>query len=144
MLAHRRAQALKLLEEGLAVVPAYPGRRYLATYFNYANQGEEYARIFAAVDQCLANLREIEPKERNWLLQQKINALLAEKQAEAALVILDQQAPDVIFNEQRVLVLLALGRVPDAGNSSQPGDSRTGPRRRFCACRCGLSGRQAS
>ncbi|MBP9914265.1 MAG: hypothetical protein KBF26_12760, partial [Opitutaceae bacterium] len=113
--AHRRAQALKLLEEGLAVVPAYPGRRYLATYFNYANQGEEYARIFAAVDQCLANLREIEPKERNWLLQQKINALLAEKQAEAALVILDQQAPDVIFNEQRVLVLLALGRVPDAG-----------------------------
>ncbi len=111
---HRRTQALNLLSEGLEFASTYPGRRYLTAYFTQSSLGEDYQRIITAADRFLNGKAGLEPKERSWLLQQKISALLAEKQGEAALAILGSLPAESTLNEQRVLALLQLGRVADA------------------------------
>lgn len=112
--AQRRPQALKLLGEGLQVSPDYPGRRYLQTYFSMAGQGEEYDLILAACERYLAGGVKLEPKEEHWLRQQKINVLLTQKQGAAALAELAGRPEDAIYNEQRVLAWIELGRLPEA------------------------------
>lgn len=113
-LTQRRAQALNLLEEGVRVAASYPGRRYLITYFTQASQGDDYPRIIAGADHFLGGAVELEPRERAWLLQQKIGAMLALKQTEPALALLQAQPEDPVLNEMQVLALLQLHRVDEA------------------------------
>lgn len=114
LVTQRRTLGLNLLRDGLEKATAYPGRRYLVAYFTQAYQGEDYQRILATTDHFLNGKIELEPKERAWLTQQKINALLAEKRAEPALALLAELPGDTALNEQRVLALLQLQRVAEA------------------------------
>lgn len=114
LLSQRRTLALNLLREGLATATTYPGRRYLVTYITQSYQGEDYPRVVAATELCLEGNFELSPRERTWLWQQKINALLTEKQAEPALALLQKLPDDAGLNELRVLALLQLKRVPEA------------------------------
>lgn len=114
LVTQRRTQALNLLQDGLAAANGYPGRRYLTVYFLQASAGEDYQRIVAAVDYYFAKQEELPAKERLWLAQQKISALLAEKQAAQVLELLAELPADPALNEQRVMALLQLNRVADA------------------------------
>ena len=113
-LTQRGPQALEVLRTGMDAVPGYPGRRYLNSYFAMALQGEDYASVLDACARYLAPGVELADKERDWLLQQKLNALLGDKQPGQALAVLESAPESVIFNEQRVLVLLELDRSAEA------------------------------
>jgi len=105
---------LKILEEGIEATVGYPGRRYLSNYFTLALQGEDYARVLAAVDRYLADAGAVPEKERKWLQQQKMLVLLSEGRAAEAMQLLESAPTDPFFDEQRVLALLGLGRAEDA------------------------------
>lgn len=110
-------RALKVLTEGMDAVPTYPGRRYLANYLLIAGQGQDYGAI---LDACARYLEtpsfQLPEKERDWLVQQKLGALIADGQTQEALAILEASPSNPIFNEQRVLVLLELGRTEEAAH----------------------------
>jgi hypothetical protein len=113
--AQQNVRALKVLEEGMDVTPDYPGRRYLTNYFTIALQAENYTSVIDATERYLASpAAGLADKERDWLFQQKLNALIKEGRAGEALSLLEMTPDNVIFNEQRVLVLLELNRAEEA------------------------------
>lgn len=113
--AQQHPRALKVLEEGMEAVPGYPGRRYLTNYFTIATQAEDYASVLDAADRYLGEpSQDLAEKERDWLFQQKLNALIKEDRAAEALTMLESAPDNVVFNEQRVLVLIELGRTAEA------------------------------
>ncbi|MCC6415432.1 MAG: hypothetical protein IT582_05955 [Opitutaceae bacterium] len=108
-------RALKVLVEGMDAVPGYPGRRYVTNYLTIAGQGQDYGAMLDACDRYLGDAAGALPeKERDWLVQQKLGALLGDGQYAAALAILDASPDNPVFNEQRVLVLIELGRAAEA------------------------------
>ena len=110
-------RALKVLAEGMEATTSYPGRRYLTNYLTIAGQGQDHGAILDACARYLDDPAiELSDKEREWLLQQKLSALIADGQATEALTILDTSPDSVVFNEQRVLVLIELGRIKEAAD----------------------------
>lgn len=108
-------RALKVLGEGMDATTGYPGRRYMTNYLTIAGQGQDHGAILDACARYLDDPSiELSDKERDWLLQQKLSALIADGQATEALAILDASPDNVVFNEQRVLVLIDLGRIEEA------------------------------
>src|SRR5690606_7436063 len=80
-------------------------------------QGQDHGAILDACARYLDDPSvELSDKERDWLLQQKLSALIADGQATEALTILDASPDSVVFNEQRVLVLIELGRNKEAAD----------------------------
>lgn len=108
-------RALKVLAEGMDAVPGYPGRRYLTNFLAIAGQGQDYGAMLDACTRYLTDGKiQLAAKEHDWLVQQKLAALLADGQALAALAILAASPDNPAFNEQRVLVLIELGRITEA------------------------------
>lgn len=108
-------RALKLLSEGMDAVPGYPGRRYLTNYIMIASQGQDYGAVLDACDRYLDNPTETLPeKERDWLVLQKLSALVGDGRNAEALKTLETLPESLIYNEQRVLVLVELGRLDEA------------------------------
>ncbi|MCF7761519.1 MAG: hypothetical protein K9M98_13555, partial [Cephaloticoccus sp.] len=112
--AQRYPLALKVLEEGMDAVPGYPGRRYLTNYFTIALQSDDFSDILDVCNRYLDGQVDLAQKEKDWLLQQKLNALIKDGRAKEALTLLEQQPDSIIFNEQRVLVLIELNRSAEA------------------------------
>lgn len=108
-------RALTVLLEGMDATTVYPGRRYMTNYLTIASHGQDHGAILDACSRYLDNPAiELGEKERDWLLQQKLSALISDGQAAEALSILESVPDSVVFNEQRVLVLVELGRIEDA------------------------------
>lgn len=108
-LTERTPQALRVLREGMDAVSGYPGRRYLTTFFSIALQGDDFGSVQQVCDRYLGGqVPGITPRERDWLLQQKLNALLGDEQPEKAMALLKGAPDNPLFNEQRVMVLLDL------------------------------------
>lgn len=113
--AQQHTRALKVLEDGMDVTPGYPGRRYLTNYFTIALQAENYPSVLDATARYLDHPpADLPEKERDWLFQQKLNALIKERRVAEALSLLEMTPDNVVFNEQRVLVMLELNRAKDA------------------------------
>ncbi|MFZ9682487.1 MAG: hypothetical protein ACO3DQ_04695 [Cephaloticoccus sp.] len=121
-LIQQNDRALAVLAEGMDAVPGYPGRRYLTNYLTIAGQGQDTGAIIEAcnryLDDAAINLPE---KEREWLLQQKLGALIADGQTEEAMAILAGVPDSLAFNEHRVLVMIAMGRTEEAADARVPG-----------------------
>jgi hypothetical protein len=115
-LTQRAPLAMQVLRDGMDATAGYPGRRYLTMYFSIALQGEDYGSVREACERYLTGDKAagIAPKEHDWLLQQKLGALLGEEQPEQALALLEHAPDNIIYNEQRALTLLTLGRAGEA------------------------------
>lgn len=115
-LVQRTPLALGVLRDGMEASPGYPGRRYLNTYFSIALLGDDYESVLSACDLYLTGAKAsgVPEKERDWLLAQKLGALLGEEQPEEAWRLLKDAPENVLFNEQRVMTLLALGKPAEA------------------------------
>ncbi|HWA88221.1 MAG TPA: hypothetical protein VG710_18480 [Opitutus sp.] len=110
LLANEWPRALEVLKDQLAL--GYPGRSFLRSLFSLARQGGDEETIVAACDR----FRPTEKEDRNWLVAQKVAALLAAKRAAPALAIVEAEGPaaTAALREERVMALLALGRPDDA------------------------------
>lgn len=113
-LAQRRVTAVKLLRDGLESAKEYPGRRYLDLYFNSARQGEEHDLIVAACELCCDRWPQLAARERDWLRQQQITALLVLDETEAIEPLLAENADKPPFKELRVLTFLHLQQLDAA------------------------------
>jgi tetratricopeptide (TPR) repeat protein len=110
-MAERRPLALALLRDGL--VFGYPGRSYLETLVRAATEGEDFEVIIRACDQFLPTQKD----DYNWLLAQKLQALIGDRRAAEALRLAEAQAnPTPAINEARVMALLDLGRFQEAAD----------------------------
>ncbi|MBS0633369.1 MAG: hypothetical protein JSS11_15780 [Verrucomicrobia bacterium] len=108
-LIDRRPQALTMLREGLEY--GYPGRAYLETLFRIAAEGEDFSITIATCDRFLPEQK----ADHDWLLAQKITALIGDKQpAEALRLAEDRGTGDAFINEAHVMALLDLKRAPEA------------------------------
>lgn len=105
----RRTQALTLLREGLAY--GYPGRSYLEALFRIAAEGEDFSVTIAACDKFMPEQK----ADYDWLLAQKITALIGDKQPAEALRLAEEKGKsDAFINEAHVMALLDLKRFPEA------------------------------
>jgi len=106
---------MKVLEQGMDAVNNYPGRRYLTDYFTIALQGEDYGSVLTVCERYLDEPRvEVPAKEQEWLRQQKLNALIGDGRPEEAYALLAEAPENELYNEQRVLGLLAMKKNTDA------------------------------
>ena len=113
LLTNQRPVALRWLEEGLTA--QYPGRPYLETLFNLAQQGEDYELVATTSARYLPELRRDGPAtELRWLLERRFAALMAADRPAEALALAEKEELGHTASEHRVLALCALGRAPDA------------------------------
>lgn len=111
--ANARKMARDTLKAGLG--GEYPGRDYIEFTVRMAAQGEDYELWLEACDTALAAL-EGKPtvsaqKDRPWVLQQKIQCLLASGKADEAGKLADAAGPDgsSLISEFKVLAILQSG-----------------------------------
>jgi tetratricopeptide (TPR) repeat protein len=110
---NQRPAALKLLKEGLG--REFPGRAYLQTLIDVAEQGEDYDFVVQLCDRQLPLLKgDAALRDRRWLLGRKFAALLAGRHFADMLALTDAEPPGAVTNENRVLALLGLGRTAEA------------------------------
>ncbi|HYP18394.1 MAG TPA: hypothetical protein VEQ65_14375, partial [Opitutus sp.] len=109
LLANRRADAIAVLTGDLA--SGYPGRTFLAKLFALAAEGEDFDLIIAACERFAGHA-----DDREWLLGQRIGALLGAKRAEEALQLANTHPGEggVAVKEGKALALLELGRAEEA------------------------------
>lgn len=113
-LLNRRPLALTVLQDGLG--SEYPGRAYLQTIFNLAEQGEDYALILKLCDRFRPGLAgESQMRERRWLQTRQFAALLGAGRETDALALANEEAEwSDLAGEQRVMALLAAHRSEEA------------------------------
>lgn len=105
----RRTQSLGLLRDGLDY--GYPGRAYLEMLFRIAAEGEDFSVTIAACDRFMPEQK----GDYDWLLGQKITALIGDKQPAEALRLTEEKGnTDAFINEAHVMALLDLKRFPEA------------------------------
>lgn len=113
LLLNRRPLGLEVLQQGLT--DEYPGRAYLQTLFELAEQGEDYALVAQVSARFRGRLKsESELRDQRWLQTREFGALLAADRKADALALALQGPPSDIANEQRVMALIALGRHEEA------------------------------
>lgn len=130
VLLNQRAQAVKLLSEGLT--NEFPGRTYLQSLFDLAEQGEDYGLVVATADRYLPILaKPTQMVERRWLTARKFAALITDGRFADALAAAKAAESGEMASEHQVLALVGLGKPGDAvalldGWGKQPGaDLRT-------------------
>ncbi|ACB77185.1 hypothetical protein [Opitutus terrae] len=108
--ANRRPQALEVLTADLA--HGNPGRPLLELLFSTAADGEDYEVIVRTCDRLLGGAT----SERDWLVSQRLQALLAANRAAEALdaASASGEPADALVREARVLALLQLRRTTEA------------------------------
>jgi hypothetical protein len=113
LLAGNQPQALRVLQDGLG--DEYPGRTYVQTLCEVADQGENFdveaeacARYRGKLPAAVADV------EERWLEAREFAALLAAGRASDALAAAEAAGDGDVAREQRVVALLALGRIGDA------------------------------
>ena len=112
VLTNQRPIALRWLQEGLT--DEYPGRAYLETLFNQAQQGEDHALVADTSARYVAQLRSSGlATDLRWVLERRFGALLAAGRPAEALAVAETEEMGDTAAEHRVLALLALGRVDD-------------------------------
>lgn len=111
---NRRPLAVTVLQDGLG--NDYPGRAYVQTLFNIAEQGEDYGMVLALGERFRAALPgEKWARERRWLQTKQFAALLGAGRGEEALALANQDAEwSDLAGEERVMALLALHRNEEA------------------------------
>ncbi len=108
LMANQRGLALRVLEEGLQ--EEYPGRSYLESLFEIAEQGEAHALVATVATRYI----DAAAADRAWLEGRKFAALLAAGDATAALKFAESLPRDERALEHRVFALLALERATEA------------------------------
>ena len=113
VLTNQRPMALRWLQEGLT--DEFPGRPYLETLFNVAQQGEDYDLVIESAARYSPQLKRTgAPAELRWLLERRVGALMAAGRFAEALAVADADEIGDTAAEHRVLALLALERPDDA------------------------------
>jgi hypothetical protein len=113
VMANQRTQAVKLLSDGLT--NEFPGRTYLQSLFDLAEQGDDHALVVATADRFLPGLSgSAQAVERRWLAGRKFAALVAAERFADALVAAKGEEPGEMASEHQVLALVGLGRAAEA------------------------------
>jgi hypothetical protein len=111
-----RKQAVETYDGGLAV--RYPGRDYIETMLKMATQSEDFEWRLRTCNRALELIagKTEYAKERKWLIQQKLAALLAGDRADEALALADAEGESgsPTISEFRVLALFEAGKPGDA------------------------------
>lgn len=113
VMANQRTQAVKLLSDGLT--NEFPGRTYLQSLFDLAEQGDDHALVVATADRFLPGLADkAQAVDRRWLTARKFAALVAAERFADALVAAKAEEPGEMASEHQVLALVGLGRAVEA------------------------------
>lgn len=112
ILLGRNAEALSILQQGLTT--EYPGRSYLQTLLDLSERMEDFqtARRLCERFRKTPNLP---AAERGWIDGRYYGALLAAGRTEEALALANTGDDSSAWSERRVVALLALGRMEEAG-----------------------------
>ncbi len=109
-MANQRAQAIKVLEEGLGAA-AYPGRRYVEALVTAAAAADDHARIVEVTGRLLAPTAPAGAQgDERWLRERRFAALLALGRHEDALKLGEQAGATDLGLEQQVIALLEMKR----------------------------------
>lgn len=128
LLLNQRPLALRSLQEGLGT--EYPGRAYLETLFNLAQQGEDHDLVSQTAARYATQLRSDGPAtDLRWVNGRRFVALMGAHRAADALAVAEGEEQGDTASEHRVLALLALGRGAEAAKllaawERQPGANR--------------------
>lgn len=113
LMANQRGQATALLSEGLP--KEFPGRTYLQSLLDIAEQGEDFDLIVTSCDRYLPGLTTpATAVERRWLTGRKFGALMASQRFGDALALAEAEEPGEMASEHRVLAMVGLGRAAEA------------------------------
>lgn len=130
-LAYRvRTKAQDTLMKGLGY--QYPGRAYLEAAMGMAAAGEDYELVIEICDKAMAlleNAPDAAAADRRWLVEQRIQALLAEKRADEAYAYAEKMAAhldDNSLSERRLLALLQARRLDEAVGYAEDWRVRSG------------------
>ncbi len=116
LISSDRHQVEELLRQGLS--QGYPGHEYLSYLFSFAAQGENYDFWLQACDTVLAQLagQKTLAAERQWVVRQKLSALLAAERNDQALQLAEAEGETQsdVMREFKVLALLKEGKPAEA------------------------------
>ena len=113
VLVNQRSTAVAVLVEGLTA--EYPGRSYLQSLCDIAEQGEDYDLVVSMANRFMPRLAgDGWRRERRWLATRQFAALLAARKTAEALYFAQAEEAGDLAAEHRVLALLELGRAADA------------------------------
>ncbi len=113
VMLNQRTQAVKLLSDGLT--GEFPGRTYLQSLFDLAEQGDDFALVVATADRFLPTLvGTAHAVERRWLSARKFAAMIGAGKHADALAAAQAAEPGEMSSEHQVLALVGMGRAADA------------------------------
>jgi len=108
-MAEQRDAALKVMAEGLT--GEFPGREFLATYFDWLEQAENFGEIVRLAD---GHRRGAGEADQRWLAEQRFLALAAGGRHAEALAAAESEGTGKVALERQVTALLALKRPEEA------------------------------
>lgn len=113
LLANRRPLALAVLQEGLT--DDFPGRAYLQTLFDVAEQAEDFDLVVQLSQRYRSRVADgAGRRDRLWLDGRQFSALMAMERKTEALALALASGDGDPASERRVLALIALDRAAEA------------------------------
>ncbi len=110
---NQRTTALKILQDGLG--SEFPGRIFLQSLLDLAEQGEDFDLAMRVGDRFLPQLEGVTAAaDRRWLLARQFSALMAAEHFSEAEVLANSEDPGDGASEHRVLALLGRQRLDEA------------------------------